>query len=325
MSSDGLVNEGVILRPGQADPSQPPTFIVTGVGRGGTSLIAGLLAEAGVYMGQHLSELTHEDTEILHILRGRDDAALNGIIARRNALGRPWGFKAPVLSSFLRPPDLARFRNLHLLAVFRDPIAIAVRHAMAEYESSLRAAVDSARAMSEIALLVEQTNVPALMLSYEKFTVFPEATVDKLMAFCGFGASPDLRQRLLGQVRPNNQDYATRYRRAFNGNIDGLIGTILYGWCWDQNWREQFNLDIRFNGTKVAETRSDKYRRDLGDAGIGDGHHGFVIDLAPLRPRPDTVVSVNVAGKTYMLPRGDKPLSLIAGYEPSRFGAVPSG
>jgi hypothetical protein len=322
MSLDGLVNDGVVFRPGDSDPSQPRTFIVTGVARGGTSLVAGLLAEAGVYMGEDVLDLINEDREILHALHGRHPGALDDIIARRNKLGRAWGFKMPILSSFLTPLDLARFRNLHLLVVFRDPIAIGVRQAISEYESPLVTMANAARAMSEMAILVEQTNCPALMLSYEKCITFPQVAVDNLMAFGGFGASPDLRQRLLNQVRPNDKDYVARIRRVINGNIDGLMGTKLCGWCWDQISREAFTLDICFDGTKIADIKSDKFRQDLQEAGLGDGRYGFAIDLAPLGVRPDTIISVNVTGKTYTLPQGGTPLSLMRGYVPSCFGAV---
>jgi len=325
MSESGLLNDGVFLRPGRSDSSQPRTFIVTGVPRGGTSLVAALLVEAGVYMGDDVLDIIHEDREIIHALHGRHPGALNDIITRRNKLGKAWGFKAPLLSSFLTPVDLSGFRNLHLLVVFRDPIAIGMRQAMSEYESPLVTMANAARAMSEMAVLVGQIDCPVLMLSYEKCITVPDVAIDTLMEFGGFDASPDMRERLLKQVRPNDRDYVTRMRRQFEGNIDGISDTRLCGWCYDRSSQETFTLDICFNGSRVAKVRSDVFRQDLKEAGYGDGRYSFMVDLIPLGVRPDTVISVNVTGKTYTLARGGLPLRQMRGYIPSNFGAVAAG
>lgn len=325
MSGDELINDGMILRPGQdgAREHVDKTFIVTGIPRGGTTMAMGLLREAGVYVGEDVLERTHEDRDFIHALHDGDFAAVGALILRRNARGGHWAFKAPILPMFMKPPDLARFRNLHVIAVFRDPIAIGVRQALAEHESPLHTARNAARAMSELIAFMEQTACPTLMLSYEKCIVYPEAVIDTFMSFCGFGTDADLRRRLLEKVRPNDQEYVANVRRIFNGNVDGLTGTSLNGWCWDQVSHESFSLDVCFDGKKVTSVTADRFRRDVLDAGIGSGHYGFQVDLAPFGARPDTVVTVNISRKTYALPNSGKPLRLYPGFDPARFPASP--
>lgn len=327
MGGDDLINDGVIIRAGRNDAARAnpdKTFIVTGVPRGGTTLMAGLLHEAGVYLGEDVLDLTHEDREFIAALYTRNHPAMGALIARRNARGGPWGFKAPILSHFMKPEDLQRFRNLHLIVVFRDPIAIGVRQAMAEHESPLATARNAANAMAELVTLVEKTSYPTLMLSYEKCITSPEPVIDTFMNFCGFGADPGLRQRLLNQVRPNDHDYAVNARRVLNGMIDGLVGTHLAGWCWDQRSGETFSVDICLDGRKAATVRSEEFRQDLEDAGIGHGRYGFFADLAPLGAGPDTIITVNITGKTYPLPNGGKPLRVYAGFNLAHFAAMPA-
>jgi hypothetical protein len=57
MPSVGMLNTGILMprRPTGGRPKRDGgkrTFIVTGIARSGTSLVAGLLKDAGVFMGQ---------------------------------------------------------------------------------------------------------------------------------------------------------------------------------------------------------------------------------------------------------------------------------
>ena len=65
------------------------TFVVLGVQRGGTSMVAGVLRAMGVDMGH--AGLNHEDNRFL----GADKAALSKVIAERSGERTVWGFKAP--------------------------------------------------------------------------------------------------------------------------------------------------------------------------------------------------------------------------------------
>lgn len=322
MEREDLVNKGVILRPGKglpADAGQGRTFIVSGIGRGGTTLVAALLREAGVFLGEQVSDLVHEDYEILDALRTRDPTRLDAFIARRNARGGDWAFKAPVLIAYLQAKDLLRFRNPHLLLVFRDPVAIAVRHGVAEHEDPIPVVGEVAKAMAGMAALVEQSACPALMLSYEKAIMFPEAVVDAVIRFCGFDPGNGLCQRLLARVQPNAETYIATARRDFKGMLDFVWNGTLHGWCWEVGADVPIDVDISLDGTKVATARADLFRSDLQQAGIGGGRHGFSVNLAALGAMPDTRVQVRVSGRTYELNHSGKALRLFPGFTPAAF------
>src|SRR6185312_16242886 len=115
-----------------AGRANPKTFVMSGVARSGTTLVAGLMRRAGVFLGDPLHEVVLEDAQILELLRTRSMAALQQVIARRNAAHAVWGFKLPNLHAFLRTEELALFRSPHLILVFRDPVAVTVRSAISE-------------------------------------------------------------------------------------------------------------------------------------------------------------------------------------------------
>jgi hypothetical protein len=52
-----------ILRPGNLEPEK--TLVVLGSPRGGTSMLAGLLRELGVHMGDRIDRHNHEDQAFL--------------------------------------------------------------------------------------------------------------------------------------------------------------------------------------------------------------------------------------------------------------------
>ena len=92
-------------------------IIVTGVGRSGTSVIAGILHHLGVYMGEEFipankSNLTGywEDKEFIklnaHLLEYQITIELwykkiSELVSKRQALGEKWGFKDPSITNLL--------------------------------------------------------------------------------------------------------------------------------------------------------------------------------------------------------------------------------
>ena len=84
MNPGDLVNKGFILHRPSSEPGR--TFIVTGLQRSGTSLIAAMLQHAGLFIGSEINAAVYEDEEITRILANRDNDGLRQIVQRRNAL-----------------------------------------------------------------------------------------------------------------------------------------------------------------------------------------------------------------------------------------------
>lgn len=101
------------------------TFVVLGCPRGGTSLLAGTLNAAGVYMGRFRT-LQYEDPEFKIPPPKASEALerLAPVIHRRNVSRRYWGWKVPNNIYYIQ-----RIQHLlidpHFLFVYRDPLEIA--------------------------------------------------------------------------------------------------------------------------------------------------------------------------------------------------------
>src|SRR5262245_61820264 len=124
-----ILNQGVIARVipmrGRKRVAREKTLLVTGLARSGTSMLAAVLQAAGIWLGDHVYEPINEDAEITQMLQARDLTRLDALIERQNAAVPIWGFKMPDLHHFLQHDELERFRNPHLLIIYRDPVAVA--------------------------------------------------------------------------------------------------------------------------------------------------------------------------------------------------------
>ena len=116
MNYVSMLNTGIIasIPSGAARTRKEPvkrTLIVTGIARSGTSLVATLLKEAGIFMGDFMHDVVNEDAQILELMRRRDLPTLKALIEDRNAHHAQWGFKLPNLHVYLKRDELALFRN----------------------------------------------------------------------------------------------------------------------------------------------------------------------------------------------------------------------
>lgn len=310
-----MVNKGFITnRPTASAPGgSGRTFIVTGLHRSGTSLVASVLRQVGIFMGTEINDLVHEDETIAKMLIARDFPALTRLIRERDAAYGTWGFKFPMLGKPLQPTDLARFSDPHIIVPFRDPVSIAVRKSLSEYQDSMRAlrvAVDEQAAMVGF---IEQVECPSLLFSYEKSLVFPGDFIDAILRFCDLPRSDALRDRLIHLVEPNRRDYIAQVRRHYGGVIDGMSDGYLCGWCCLTAVVEPVALDLFVDDQLVLTLAADLFRQDLLDAGFGTGHHGFAIDLGKLRLRPDSIIRIKVADQGVELDNSGRRLVTYGG------------
>lgn len=95
---------------------EPYTVIVSGVERGGTSMVAGVLGELGIDMGP--VGLNHEDPNFLVLQNDK----LQEYITRRNEEKCRWGFKYPKAHTDSRIKEM-QFRNPVWVFVFRNVVS----------------------------------------------------------------------------------------------------------------------------------------------------------------------------------------------------------
>ncbi len=307
--SDDLLNKGFIVNLARQHPgSDGRTFIVTGLLRSGTSLVASILLQAGIFIGSEINDIVYEDEEIARALTSGDTAALQRIIGERNANYRSWGFKLPMLFRYLAADQLARFHDPHVIVTFRDPVAISVRTALSEYQEPMQILREATSDLTTLMAFVGDLRCPSLLLSYEKALAFPLDFVDAIMRFCGIPWNDALRERLVGVIEPNRPSYLAGARRRYEGMIEGILDGRLYGWCRLTHSTAPVTLEVFVDDRQVLRLVADVFRPDLLDAGIGQGSHGFFIALDALGARPDAVIRIQGADRGVELGNSGKRL-----------------
>jgi hypothetical protein len=314
-TADQLLNKGFIVnRPAASVPGAGgKTLIVTGLHRSGTSLVASVLLQVGVFMGTEINDIVYEDEAMAKILISRDIDALTRLIAERDANYGTWGFKFPMLCRPLGHEDIARFSDPHVIVTFRDPVSVAVRTSLSEYQEPMRLVRTAVEDQAAITTFIERLRCPTLLLSYEKSLAFPGDFIDAILQFCGLPRGAALRERLVRVIEPNRQTYIAQARRRYEGMIDGVAGGCLHGWCRLTDAADPVALDLLVDDQPVLTVLADGFRQDLLDAGFGTGHHGFTIELSQLSIRSDQVIRVLVAVHAIELGNGGRRLEAYQG------------
>jgi hypothetical protein len=290
---DDLINKGFILH--QPTEQAGRTFIITGLYRSGTSVVAAILQQAGLFIGSDINDIVYEDEEMFRLLSAGQIQALPAIIGARNASHAAWGFKCPLLWRLLTAKQLRAFDAPRLIITWRDPVSVAVRTSLSEYQGPMRALHDAVANQTALMAFIDALECPYLLLSYEKALTYPQDTIDVLLQFCGITSNSGLRARLLQVIELNRTNYLVSARRRFEGLIEGIRRGQLYGWCCLTRSPEPITIDVLVDDAVAVTLVADAPRGDLAEAGIGNGNHGFFVPLETLRARPDSVIRVRVA------------------------------
>jgi len=305
------LNQGALaLRiPPPGTPIPPTsTVIATGVGRSGTSMMAKVLEALGIPMGNTYDLAVHEDHDFLQALLHFDFHRLATLIHTRNAAHPRWGFKFPSLQNHLLPPQLAKFRNPHLIVVMRDPVAISTRSLISSPKNAgpLAALNNVARQTYDLLNLVEYAECPALLLSYEKCLAFPETTIRVIASFCRLTPLPAQLEAARQAIQPNNPSYIELFHTLYRGHFDGITDGHACGWCTGPDITTPVTVELLANQTPIATTTANLFRQDLLDAAIGNGAHAFRFNLTELSLPPQTTLAIRVQGERPLLPGSPK-------------------
>ena len=299
-----LEEPAVILRKGTPLPhGTPRTLIVVGPARSGTTMVAKMLHDLGIFMGERLGS-TCQDAVMSEISRalfhGRADISHPGIeevLRRRDRLFAVWGWK---FTDHLFEPLYAKTRNPHLILVFRDPVAIATRESVSQGRavlSSFRRALDQ---LANFGHLLASTAYPCLAVSYERALKRTPELVEGLLDFAGTGASPQARERALEWAQPGSPEYLRETRAP---DVEGMIdevGAHIEGWLrWPHLPDKRVAFTLLIDGKTICRGVADRFRADLEQEFNNDGRCAFTIPVPEyLRDGRKHRVHIEVSGAT---------------------------
>jgi hypothetical protein len=301
----GLENPGFTVL-GTVSPdalNTPRTLVVLGAPRGGTSAIAGILRELGIFLGDNASAPVFEDLELASRLEREGVEEASRIIEDYNTRHDVWGFKRPGLA-FTINQHHKLFRNPIYLVVFRDLFAAANRNLISSHiknpltEKMLRI---QASYMHILEFLRDQ-QPGMLACSYEKLLQNPTAYVDFLIEQAGLSVSDSQRAAAIRFVEPQPEPYLQHARAdRCSGAIDAVIDGRVKGWAryTSRFIRKPVELQVFLDRDKIGECLADLPQHP-GTSFDGDPEErcGFEFEL-PTRSGDE--LSVHASHEKYSL------------------------
>ena len=191
------------------------TFIIFGIPRGGTTMIARVAEQLGVGMGSGLPS-NYEDDEFNYDKMSdalKEDPklmarALLRAINRRNGRHDVWGWKYPRAHLYL-PLIIKQVRNPHLICVLRDPVASSLRplsrkRVQKEGKAQLPTRVIKQHLTWQLKNIeqIHKFNKPTFLCSYEKAILDPPGFVADLSAFIDLRKDQQSLNEAVQQIRP---------------------------------------------------------------------------------------------------------------------------
>ncbi len=165
----------IVVRP--ANDQAVKTYVVLGVERGGTSMVAGMIRALGVDLGER-SGRNHEDPRFLT----EDRALLAERIAENNAARDVWGFKMPKASLML-DFYLEHLRNPHFILVFRNVASVVDSWQARGGSDPLQTSEHALHYYSTAISTLRSSGCPLLFANYERACDAPEAFAQSLAEF----------------------------------------------------------------------------------------------------------------------------------------------
>lgn len=309
-----LLNYGMQVLNGPGEP-EPATYVVLGLARSGTSMIARCLHALGVPMGDKLSAV-YEDVVVSRAMEGGTLEQVREVVAQRNAQHPRWGFKRPAAIHFIERYE-RELRNPRYIVVFRDVLAIANRNRISIEQDLLQGLRTAAQEYQTLVELVSALRRPTLLVSYEKALLEPEAFVEAMAAFTGT-AQGESRRAALAAIEPGGDAYLeqSRARRSL-GRIDRVSDEGVAGWALMTGVSGPVEVRICLNQIPVATVRAERPRPDLNRPGLPPGNAcGFQFDWpAGTVLTPGDSVEARVVGEIrdlarspYLVPAPRRPL-----------------
>lgn len=298
MSTDSkTLNDGFYFQNPKSERPEAQTIVVCGPARGGTTMIAKILLNLGVYLGEDLTRHTHEDMEIFKALEKDQWEAFEHVVSKRNSQFSVWGWKRP--QTVDRLPDVApRLRNPFFIILFRDPASVAKRNMITAGGNFFNSLVSASEAMIKGGQFARHSGFPCLLISYEKAIKNPERLVEKIVQFLHLRPSENMLCEAIKSVLPENPSYRNMFvSQQILGRVDGLEDHYIFGWAVLKGDLKPIELELWVNGSLVETFLADIFRPDLKEHGIGEGNHAFKISFGSyLIPDETNLLDVRIAG-----------------------------
>lgn len=325
-TTDALKNNGLLVLNRPAVPAAEKTVVVLGTARSGTTMVAGVLQALGVPMGEKLGPVL-EDVAISTALESGDVARFEALVGRRNAQYPLWGWKRPAAVDSVGT-WLPRVRAPYVVAVFRDPFAIANRNRISMLTDVFPNMAQAIQHLGKLVDVLRGLDCPLLLCSYEKVLADPIAFVRSVDDFLGLDV-PARHNEAVRQIEPAPSAYLENSRvTQGQGHLDTADARHCGGWAfYTQRPQQPASVEVLVNDRLVGTVVADQLRRDVQDLGLHpSGRCGFSYAWpAGSAPQPGDRVAARVVGDVRSLAGSPKLVEAPRTASPARDFAAATG
>lgn len=243
------------------------TYVILGLGRSGTSMVAGTLHTLGIYMGDKLGH-TYEDPVLSAICEKKDFKSAKEMIDKRNKEYSQWGWKRPSSVNYIEKME-DMFEDVIFLVVWRDIFAIANRNKISMEYDLIESMEQSIKSYRRLLSFVNSTTKPTVLISYEKAMLKKDTFIELL---CNLTNIKDESKKDDAQlfITNNPKEYLNSSRiNAAKGSVGKIKESNLSGWVFYPKLPEKtVTVHLLLNGKVVARTEANLFRKRLQEESI---------------------------------------------------------
>ncbi len=256
------------------------TVIVIGTGRGGTSIVAGVLNSLGVFMGDLACAPVFEDRKLADAYESKNAKLAMDIIYDYNTRFSIWGFKRP--NSLFYLPKLIKYtRNPVFIIIFKDILSIGNRESISMQTGLLDNMHVALKNYQNILSFIDKYQPKSMLVSAEKILENKVFFIEQVCDFLALQVTQDQILAAENFIEPNPSLYldSSRITKA-EGHVDEIMGSLIRGWARLIHSNTSPLLEVFVNNELVMEVLPNLYRPDLRDNWPNnDGHVGFEFKL----------------------------------------------
>lgn len=288
-TAKNLSNDGIVFKNGKTSGANDKIFVV-GVARGGTSMVAGTLHHLGLPLGGNVNSSVFEDVALGNAILNGNRELIAELIGKYDQQHERWAFKRPNVAKMLKKVE-DMLENTSYIFVFKDLLAISRRREISAFRDSFEHLDVSMQLYAELVDLVQTTNNPSMLVSYEKAILNKAKFIAEVTKFCQLSPTREQKTATMAFIDPNSEQYleSSRTDQHF-GRIGAVRKTKVRGWAKYKKSDEPVTVLLEVNNRTVGAAIADQLRKNLK----GSKEHGFEFDLeVPLVPGDKVAVFID--------------------------------
>lgn len=205
--------------------------------------------------------------------------------------------------------------NPHLIIAMEDVASLALSIERSAEGGAAEALARAAERVVDLTMFANKVKLPTMIVSIQKAREFPRPLVDALSTYIGVQPSDDTRNSAMAVI---DQGARLLYPASLGlRNVQGAVDNVqrrgkITGWAKHARADRRVNVRVLVSGVLAGEGVADEPRRDLVKLNVGDGNHGFAINIKHLLTDEIQVVQVIATDDNSLI--GSAAMTLTTGH-----------